>query len=200
LFGFIHSSVMEWLVANEIASQLDDGVAEPPMMTRRPLTQLSVDFLCDLASSAACEAWVHRALAGDDGMARTNAVRVHTRLRLPAVGVSYGFEIGRIPAPVAYSADGDAIAVGSEDGGVLICDAAAALPVRTLQGHRGRVYAVAFGPPGTVLATGASDLTLRLWDPILGETLRQLDGHQEWIWPMLLNRTGTLLASGDASG
>ena len=34
----------------------------------------------------------------------------------PAVGVSYGFEVGRLPVPVAYSPDGTVLAVGHRRG------------------------------------------------------------------------------------
>ena len=61
LFGFIHASVMEWLVANEIARQVNAG-EDPPALHRKTLSQLTVDFVCDLADPARCEAWAHRVL------------------------------------------------------------------------------------------------------------------------------------------
>ncbi|MGW5016285.1 WD40 repeat domain-containing protein, partial [Micromonospora chalcea] len=75
----------------------------------------------------------------------------------PAVGVAYGFEVGRLPVPAAYSPDGAVLAVGSDDGGVLLCDTATGLPVRTLQGHRSRVYAVRYDAASHQLVTGAAD-------------------------------------------
>jgi WD40 repeat protein len=44
------------------------------------------------------------------------------------------------------------LAVGSDDGGVLVSDARTGLPVRTLQGHRGRVFSVSYGE--NALVTG----------------------------------------------
>jgi WD40 repeat protein len=330
LFGFIHASVAEWLVAAEIARQLTGGVARPAPLSVRPLSQLTVEFLCDLAGSQPCQAWVGRILsdpaAGE--VPRANALKVSTRLRTPvqtdlrgallrgedlsyrelvgvdltgadltdarlvgtdlsratlrdarlagarldearltgadlrgadltrarmaradlrgvalagsrwvraalidvtadeglsvapelhgaaitpgqpveveiapaAVGVPYGFhfQATRLPEPVAYSSDGGLLAVGSEDGGVLVCDTVSGLPTRTLHGHRGRVYAVAFSDG--VLATGSSDGTVRLWDPATGVCLRVLEVHPCGVWPMALSSANNLLITGDGDG
>ena len=332
LFGFIHASVVEWLVAAEIGRQLTSGVASPAPLAARPLSQLTVDFLCDLAGSQACRAWAVRTLSepGAGEVARSNAIKVTTRLRTPmqtdlrgvllqgedlshrelagvdltgadltdallvganlsgailrdatlagarldearldgadlsgadlsrarmaradlrnvklagsswtraalvaviadpglahapelrgaaitpgqpveveiapaAIGVPYGFhaQTSRLPEPVAYSADGGLLAIGSEDGGVLICDTISGQPVRTLHGHLGRVYAVAFGPGDRILATGSSDGTIRLWDVATGDGLRALEGHRAGVWPMVLSPDGGVVAAGDADG
>ncbi len=330
LFGFIHASVAEWLVAAEIARQLDTGAPHPALLSAQRLSQLTVDFLCDLAGTQKCQAWAGRILADPsaDEVARANAMRVSTRLRTPvetdlrgallqgedlsyrelagvnlsgadltdarlvatnltratlrdvrlvgarldeaclagadlrgadltrarlaradlrgvalagsrwvrsalidttadaglaaapelygaaitpgqpveveiapaAIGVSYGFHFQtcRLPEPVAYSGDGGLLAIGSEDGGVLVCDTISGLPVRTLHGHRGRVYALAFGD--RVLATGSSDGTVRIWDPATGECQQVLEGHREGVWPLVLSPGGDLLATGDGDG
>lgn len=335
LLGLIHGSVVEWLVAKAIADQLDSGASTLPMLNRRPLSQLSVDFLCDLADARACQLWLRGVLADLDAdeVARLNAIKISTRLRsmartdlrgavlrgedlshrelvdadltgadltdarlvgtdlsravlrdavlvgarldeaklvgadltgadfsrarLPradlrdvvltgshwrraalidvsarqeffaaaelrgaavapgqpveaqfapaAVGVSYGFEVGRLPHPVDYSPDGQTLAIGSDDGGVLICDTASGLPLRTLHGHCGRVYTVAYGPGDGVLATGASDCVVSLWDPATGVLRHQLVGSQGWVWPMVFSpvpspSSNSGLATGDSTG
>ncbi len=328
--GMIHGSVVEWLVAKAIAHQLASGDTSLPIMARRPLSQLSVDFLCDLADTRSCRLWLRQVLTDRDAdeVTRRNAIKISTRLhsmantdlraavlrgedlshrelvdadltgadltdvrlvgadlsravlrdavlvgarldeaklvgadltgadfsraRLPradlrdavvtgsrwrgaalidvsarpeffaapelhgaaiapgqpvhtqfapaAVGVSFGFEVGRLPAPVSYSGDGQNLAIGSDDGAVLICDTASGLPLRTLHGHHGRVYAVAYGPGDAVLATGASDCTISLWDPATGDRLHHLKDCRDWVWPMVFNSDGSLLATGDRSG
>jgi WD40 repeat protein/3',5'-cyclic AMP phosphodiesterase CpdA len=332
LFGFIHSSVTEWLIAHEIARLLAADLADPVPLARRPLSQLTVDFVCDLAEPRRCQQWVERVLtdAGADSVVRTNALKIATRLRTPArtnlrgallqgedlsyrdlrqvdlsdadltearlvganlaggnlngttligarldeanlagadlqnadlrgarliradlrgaelagsrwtraalidvtadqkvmgapelrdaaiapgqplqteiapasVSVPYGyhFEIARLPEPIAWSPDGGVLAAGCEDGGVLLADAASGLPLRTLRGHHGRVYAVAYAPGGNLLVTAASDGTLRTWDPANGVGMRQvaLGGTGDGIWPLAVSRR--LAAAGTADG
>ncbi|MGH3869677.1 MAG: WD40 repeat domain-containing protein, partial [Pseudonocardiaceae bacterium] len=336
--GMIHSSVVEWLIAKVIADQLasgEPGLLSGRLLSRRPLSQLSVDFLCDLADTRSCQLWLRGVLADRDAdeVTRRNAIKISTRLRsmtnadlrgavlrgedlsyrdltdadltgadltdarlvdadlsravlrdavlvgarldgaklvgadltradlrrarLPrtdlrdtvvtdsrwrgaalidvsaraeffaatelhgaaiapsqpvhaqftpaAIGVSFGFEVGGIPAPIAYSRDGQTLAIGSDDGEVLLCDSASGLPLRTLHGHHGRAYAVAYGPGDAVLATAGSDCVINLWDPATGERLHHLEGCRGWVWPMGFNTppsdsAASLLATGDSSG
>ncbi|MEV5324024.1 TIR domain-containing protein [Nonomuraea sp. NPDC052634] len=315
MFGFIHTSVMEWLIARHIAATMDG----PELLSRRPLSALTVEFLCDLADVRALRAWVND--PPQDDVSRANAVKIAARLRTPArtdlrganlkgedlsardlrevdltgadlseatlvgtnlsravlrearltgarldgaqltgadlrgadlsgarlarvdlsdaavegarwhratlidvtgtlprlpgaavvpgqpvevefapagIGVPYGyhFQNSRLPEPIAYSPDGATIAVGNEDGGVLLCVGGA--PVRTLQGHRGRVYAVTFA--GDLMATGASDGVVLLWDALTGEPVRRLDGHPGGVWPLRLSPSGDLVAAGGGDG
>src|SRR5690606_3428806 len=78
MFGFIHASVMEWLIARHVAATMDAPVA----LSRRPLSSLTVEFLCDLADVRPRRAWVADPPEGD--VARANAVKIAARLRPPA--------------------------------------------------------------------------------------------------------------------
>ncbi|MGH8909900.1 MAG: NACHT domain-containing protein, partial [Egibacteraceae bacterium] len=64
-FGFIHQSVMEWLVANHVADRLErhglDGADEA--LADRGLTPLMADFLCDLAGADRVIAWARRTVS-----------------------------------------------------------------------------------------------------------------------------------------
>ncbi|MGW4737306.1 WD40 domain-containing protein [Nocardia xishanensis] len=327
LFGFIHASVTEWLVANHVAEQFEAGAVAPRQLAQAQLSQLSIDFLCDLADTHALRGWAEAVLADAacDDNSRTNALRVTTRLRTAptadlrgaalagedlsyrdlqgvdlsgadltgarlvganltravlrgarlagarldeavlvgadltdadltrarlartdltgargagsrwaraallevigapsgtdlrgaawvpgaaaqtefapaAIGVRHGFHArhGRLPQPVAYSPDGGTLAIGSDDGGVLICDTETGRPLRTLQTHRARTFAVAF--TDSVLITGSHDRTVGIWDAMTGELRRILPGHRNWPWPVLLSPAGDLLVTGDAEG
>ncbi|WP_344836174.1 TIR domain-containing protein [Actinocorallia longicatena] len=329
LFGFIHASVVEWLVASRLALDLDAGL-DPPALGRRALSQLTVDFLCDLADSRALRDWAVAVLEdpGSDDLRRANAIKITTRLRTPArtdlrgaglqgedlshrdltevdltganlsdaqligtnltrailrgavlagarldeakltgadltgadfsrarllradlrdtvldgsrwvraalveaalpagrsaddfrgaavvpgtpveaefapasIGVPYGFhfQIGRLPSPAAYSPDGSAVALGGEEGAVLVCDSRTGLPLRTLQGHSDRAYAVSYAGDH-LLVTGSADGTLRLWDTATGDQLKVIDVHPDGVWPVLPDPSGTMIAAGDATG
>ncbi|MFD3593691.1 TIR domain-containing protein [Nocardia sp. NPDC058640] len=134
------------------------------------------------------------------GAARVPGSPVHTEFAPAALGVRHGFHAsrGRLPQPIAYSPDGASVAVGSDDGGVLICDADTGRPLRMLQTHRARTFAVAYTEQ--VLVTGSADGTVGIWDAASGELRRILRGHEKWSWPVHVDPTGELLATGDAHG
>ncbi|GLZ80753.1 hypothetical protein Afil01_55600 [Actinorhabdospora filicis] len=86
LFGFIHASVTEWLVANAISAEFSRaGRADPARLGMRELSQLTIDFLCDLAEPERLHEWTRRVLddplSGD--VVRANALKVSARLRTP---------------------------------------------------------------------------------------------------------------------
>ena len=61
-FSFIHQSVMEWLVARELAGRLQQGAAVPEL-GKQVLSPLMVDFLCELAGKQKAEEWAQAELA-----------------------------------------------------------------------------------------------------------------------------------------
>ena len=86
LFGFIHPSVTEWLVAKAIAAEFNAGIAAPAALVRQPLRQQAVDFLCDIADTRAVRAWADAGLARANGSGplAANARAVRARLDAPA--------------------------------------------------------------------------------------------------------------------
>jgi WD40 repeat protein len=156
--------------------------------------------------------WTRAALVGvtaDDGLLRAEELRdaavapgrsARLELAPASVGVSHSFERGALVADlVAFSPDGHTVAVGVEDGGVLICDGQTGLPLRRLSGHTGRVWSLAFTADGGLLATTSADRTVRLWDPVSGDHLRTLTGAGA-LWPAALSPNGRLLATGGEDG
>lgn len=83
-FGFIHLSVMEWLLAKRIADDWTAGTREPTLLISQPLSDTVLEFLCDLAGAGSALDWVNRVLADPlaESARRTNAVHLSSRLKV----------------------------------------------------------------------------------------------------------------------
>lgn len=83
-FTFVHTSVLEWLVAAVIAQRLGRE-PDPAPLRGRVISPLMADFLVDLAGYRQCRAWAERVLADARAgeVARTNALAINERVREP---------------------------------------------------------------------------------------------------------------------
>jgi hypothetical protein len=97
---------------------------------------------------------------------------------------------------VAFWADGQRLASGSEDRTVKVWDAATGLEVLTLKGHTGAVWSVAFSADGRRLASGSDDQTVKVWDAATGQETLTLKGHTNGVWSVAFSPDGRRLASG----
>src|SRR5207244_645881 len=70
--------------------------------------------------------------------------------------------------------------------------------VRTLQGHKGSVLAVACAPDQHTLASVSVDLTVRLWDVPTGAAKQTLTGHTKRVKSVVYTPDGKLLATGSS--
>jgi WD40 repeat protein len=101
---------------------------------------------------------------------------------------------------VAFSPDGQRLAVGAKDGGVSLWSADRLEVIRTLKPqHRGVVTSLAFSGDGRRLAVGAADGRLGVWDLATGRSLAAWAVRRR-ITSVALDRTGSIVASVTASG
>ncbi|MGH7174069.1 MAG: PQQ-binding-like beta-propeller repeat protein, partial [Gemmataceae bacterium] len=68
--------------------------------------------------------------------------------------------------------------------------------IRTLEGHRGAIRALALSGDGRLLASGSADRTVRLWELISGKTLFTLPMPKTYAPVAALSPDGRLLAIG----
>ncbi|MGH3936201.1 MAG: metallophosphoesterase, partial [Pseudonocardiaceae bacterium] len=80
-FTFVHQSVMEWLVAQATAGKLQEGAAADTLATRK-MSQLMLDFFCDLAGHDLARRWAVDVLADPAAseVAKQNGLAITQRL------------------------------------------------------------------------------------------------------------------------
>jgi WD40 repeat protein len=81
---------------------------------------------------------------------------------------------------VALSRDGQRLAA-SADWNVKLYDVQRGREIATLEGHKGRIRALAFSPDGQTLATGSADKTIRFW---LANAAGQVQPGRVFEWPI----------------
>jgi serine/threonine protein kinase len=113
----------------------------------------------------------------------------------------------------AFTPGSEALAVGSDDGTVVLWDLTAHSPRAILRGHRQRVWCVAFSPDGRFLASAGGNWRekapepgeLFLWDAVTGLFQRSLQGdkdkgHTGLVFSVAFSPDGALLASAGWDG
>ncbi len=80
-FAFVHQSVMEWLVAQATAGKLQEGTAADTLAARK-MSQLMLDFFCDLAGHDLARRWAVDVLADPvaSEVAKQNGLAITRRL------------------------------------------------------------------------------------------------------------------------
>ncbi|WP_271009031.1 WD40 repeat domain-containing protein [Paucibacter sp. B51] len=101
-------------------------------------------------------------------------------------------------AVLAYSDDGERLAIGDGAGGLQTWSLAGGRAVRLWrsEGHVRTVTAVAFSPDGQRLATGGTDASVRLWEATTGNAIGiPMRGHASAIVSLAFSPDGKRIAS-----
>ena len=106
---------------------------------------------------------------------QTGASQDPTRFSLPE-GAKARIGKGKITGNIAYSPDGDLLAVAGGIG-IWIYDALTGAEIALLTGHTDPVNSVAFSPDGKTLVSGSGDQTVRLWNVDTGDLKATLEGY-----------------------
>lgn len=101
---------------------------------------------------------------------------------------------------VAFSPDGESIAVGDDNAQIHMVDIAARNLRQSLVGHGDIVSALAFAKDGQTLASCSYDQTVRLWSLSDGYCRRVLLGHQGWVYSIAYSPDGRTLLSASEDG
>ena len=101
---------------------------------------------------------------------------------------------GKSDSPVAFSPDGQLLAVASGIG-VWFYDVATSRELALLP-TTSKVYSVSFSPDGTTLASGSDDGAIKLWNVAARKYITTLSGHRHRVTAVSFSPDGRILASG----
>jgi WD40 repeat protein/serine/threonine protein kinase/class 3 adenylate cyclase len=101
---------------------------------------------------------------------------------------------------LAFSPQGDLLALGHPTGVVTIWKSDVPERVATLMDHKRPVWCLTFSPDGRLLATAGQDQRILLWNTDTWQQVSSLKGHLHDIWTVKFSPDGKVLASGDSYG
>ena len=97
---------------------------------------------------------------------------------------------------VAFSPDGQLLAIGDTNGEIRLYQVSDWKQVLACKGHTNWVASLAFSPDGRTIASGSTDYTMKLWDISTGQCIQTLQEHEEEVWSVAFSPDGNILASG----
>ncbi len=97
---------------------------------------------------------------------------------------------------IAFSANGETLAVGYTDKTIKLHSLATGEVIATFSGHRMPVNAIAFSLDNHFLATGSQDKTIKIWNIDTGTEIATLSGHKMSVNAVAFSPDRQSLASG----
>ncbi len=106
--------------------------------------------------------------------------------------------LGRAASVLAFSPDGKILATqdGDDAAQVALWDTSTGVKLKTLDGHAGKVYALAYSADGKTLASTSKD-KVKLWDVATGKEVRALEANTQQVYSVAFSPDSKTLASGN---
>lgn len=150
--------------------------------------------------------FAHCRATGQFAVATGRSVRVYsekTGAELKTLSSSFSNSGGAISS-LGYSPDGRLLAVGSEDGSILIWDLIGGVEHRTLQTTAGTepkfgISAVTFSPDGKLLISCGGSVA-EVWNVSSGRRINSLSGHSSWVANAIFSPDGGRIVTGGPDG
>ncbi|MEM7107036.1 MAG: hypothetical protein AAF519_02335 [Bacteroidota bacterium] len=102
---------------------------------------------------------------------------------------------------VAFSTDGNLVAMGDEDGTIKIYDVGGNEVIREFKAHKGRVSDIEFSPNGGLVAAGSFDGTIQMWAmDELDELPIQMTDNDAYVWDLEFTPDSDYLLAACADG
>ena len=98
---------------------------------------------------------------------------------------------------LAFSANGETLAVGQADGKITLWNAATGRKRSTLGGHESFVVSLAFAPDGATLVSSGNGRLTRVWDVATGSERFAITGRTNTSVALSFSPDGRLLATSD---
>ena len=98
--------------------------------------------------------------------------------------------------PFVLTHSREIIAVGLQNGGIIILNEITGYQVAVLSRHTSWVESLAFSSDGTLLVSGGGDTTVNLWDVQTGGVVRAFFGHTHHVLSVSISSDCTIIASG----
>lgn len=101
---------------------------------------------------------------------------------------------------IAVGPDGNTVAVGDDQGNIVLWDADSREIINTIGGAPGECHALTFTPDGQTLASASINGQIELWDVPKATLLTYLKGHKNWANSLVFTHDAKALLSGSHDG
>ena len=97
---------------------------------------------------------------------------------------------------LAFSPNGEFLATGDRNGGLVIWDGDSGQELTTLAGHKGSISGISWRDDSKFLASSSEDGSIKVWDPQEGKPARTWNAHTGGVLSVQYSHEGKLVSCG----